>query len=324
MTNLRNLSLFGVLFGFLVVALGAWTRLVDAGLGCPDWPGCYGFVVFPTSELDVAIAEQRFPQFPYDINKAIPEVVHRYFAATLGLVAIALSFLSFKQSEDINIRYWCLGLLVFICCQGVFGYLTVSLKLLPIIVTGHLFGGFITVSLFFFIFIRAGNFPILSTFNIQKVKYIALTCLVLLLVQIFLGAWTSTNYASLACPDFPTCQGSFSPEMDFKNGFSFDQEVGPNYLYGLLDNPSRVAIHYSHRVTALILTFAYLVLISRLWFTAAAPLASSVGVILLTQISLGIMNVVYVLPLYIAIAHNLVAALLIITTLTINYLAWKK
>ena len=172
MTNLRNLSLFGVLFGFIVVALGAWTRLVDAGLGCPDWPGCYGFVVFPTSELDVAIAEQRFPQFPYDINKAIPEVVHRYFAATLGLVAIALSFLSFKQSEDINIRYWCLGLLVFICCQGVFGYLTVSLKLLPIIVTGHLFGGFITVSLFFFIFIRAGNFPILNTFNIQKVKYI--------------------------------------------------------------------------------------------------------------------------------------------------------
>lgn len=180
------------------------------------------------------------------------------------------------------------------------------------------------MSLFFFIFIRAGNFSVLNTFDIQKVKYIALTCLALLLVQIFLGAWTSTNYASLACPDFPTCQGSFSPDMDFKNGFSLNQEVGPNYLYGLLDNPSRVAIHYSHRVTALILTFAYLVLISRLWFTAAAPLASSVGVILLTQISLGIMNVVYVLPLYIAIAHNLVAALLLITTLTINYLAWKR
>ena len=215
-------------------------------------------------------------------------------------------------------------MLVFICCQGLFGYLTVSLKLLPIIVTGHLFGGFITVSLFFFIFVRAGNFDLLDRFNIQSLKYIALTCLVLLLIQIFLGAWTSTNYASLACPDFPTCQGSFSPEMDFKTGFSFDQEVGPNYLYGLLDNPSRVAIHYSHRVTALILTFAYLILISRLWFTAAAPLASTVGVILLTQISLGIMNVVYVLPLYIAIAHNLVAAMLLISTLMINYLAWKK
>ena len=250
--------------------------------------------------------------------------MHRYFAATLGLVAIVLSFLSFKQKEDINIRYWCLGLLFFICCQGVFGYLTVSLKLLPIIVTGHLFGGFITVSLFFFIFIRAGNFELLNNFYIQKVRYIASACLVLLLIQIFLGAWTSTNYASLACPDFPTCQGSYVPDMDFKNGFSLNQEVGPNYLYGLLDNPSRVAIHYSHRITALFLSLAYLILISRLWFTAAAPLASTLGVILLTQISLGIMNVVYVLPLYIAIAHNLVAALLLITTLTINYLAWKK
>ena len=324
MNYIKNLSFIGICMAFVVIALGAWTRLVDAGLGCPDWPGCYGFIVFPTNEAEIAIAESRYPMFPYDINKAIPEVVHRYFAATLGLVAIALSVLSFKQNQDINIRYWCLGLLIFICCQGLFGYLTVSLKLLPIIVTGHLFGGFITVSLFFFIFIRAGNFSVLNTFDIQKVKYIALTCLVLLLVQIFLGAWTSTNYASLACPDFPTCQGSFSPDMDFKNGFSLNQEVGPNYLYGLLDNPSRVAIHYSHRVTALILTFAYLVLISRLWFTAAAPLASSVGVILLTQISLGIMNVVYVLPLYIAIAHNLVAALLLITTLTINYLAWKR
>ena len=160
--------------------------------------------------------------------------------------------------------------------------------------------------------------------NIGHLKVLGGIALFALIVQIFLGVWTSTNYASLACPDFPTCQGSFSPEMDFKKGFSFDQEVGPNYLYGLLDNPSRVAIHYSHRVTALILTFAYLILISRLWFTAAAPLASTVGVILLTQISLGIMNVVYVLPLYIAIAHNLVAAMLLISTLMINYLAWKK
>ena len=116
MKAIRNLSLFGVLFGFVVVALGAWTRLVDAGLGCPDWPGCYGFVVFPTSELDIALAEERFPQFPYDINKAIPEVVHRYFAASLGLVAIILSFLSLKQHGDTRIKFWCFGLLFFICC----------------------------------------------------------------------------------------------------------------------------------------------------------------------------------------------------------------
>jgi len=324
MRKIQNLSLFGTIFSFIVIGLGAWTRLVDAGLGCPDWPGCYGFVVFPTSELDIALAEERFPQFPYDINKAIPEVVHRYFAASLGLVAIILSFLSLKQHGDTRIKFWCFGLLFFICCQGLFGYLTVSLKLLPIIVTGHLFGGFITAALFFFIFLKAGNFDFINSFHIQKLKYLALGCLIILLVQIFLGAWTSTNYASLACPDFPTCQGSFSPEMDFKNGFRLDQEVGPNYLYGSLDNASRVAINYSHRVTALLLTLCFIILISRLWFTAAAPLASTLGVVLLTQISLGIMNVVYFLPLYIAIAHNLVAALLLLTTLTINYLAWKK
>ena len=148
--------------------------------------------------------------------------------------------------------------------------------------------------------------------------------LFVLVIQIFLGAWTSTNYASLACPDFPTCQGSYYPEMDFESGFNLKQEVGPNYLYGLLDNEARGAIHYSHRITAIFLTIIFLILISRLWFSTAAPLASTLGIVLLTQISLGIMNVVYVLPLYIAIAHNLVAALLLLTTLYINMLAWKK
>ena len=149
-------------------------------------------------------------------------------------------------------------------------------------------------------------------------------CLIVLLVQIFLGAWTSTNYASLACPDFPTCQGSYYPEMDFESGFNLKQEVGPNYLYGLLENPARVAIHYSHRVTALVLTFFMLILIGCLWFTNAAPLSSTLGLVLLLQISLGIMNVVYVLPLYIAIAHNLIAAMLLLVTLLVNYLAFKK
>jgi cytochrome c oxidase assembly protein subunit 15 len=147
---------------------------------------------------------------------------------------------------------------------------------------------------------------------------------IVLVFQIFLGVWTSTNYASLACADFPTCQGTYLPEMDFKNGFNLNQEVGPNYLYGLLDNPARVAIHYSHRVSALLVTFIFLILMSRLWFSNAAPLASTLGVLLLTQITLGIINVIYVLPLYVAIAHNLVAACLVLATFTINYLAWKR
>ena len=324
MNNIKNLSLFGICLAFVVIALGAWTRLVDAGLGCPDWPGCYGFVVFPTNEAEIALAESRYPTFPYDINKAIPEVVHRYFAAALGFLAIIMVYYSFKQNENKNIRRWTVGLLIFICLQGLFGYLTVSLLLLPLIVTGHLFGGFTTLTLFFLIFLMSGKFSILEKMKIPKLKTIAIIALVVLIFQIFLGVWTSTNYASLACADFPTCQGSYMPEMDFKNGFNLNQEVGPNYLYGLLDNPSRVAIHYSHRVSAILVTIVFLVLISKLWFSNAAPLASTLGVLLLTQISLGIINVVYVLPLYVAIAHNLVAALLLLTVFAVNYLAWKK
>ena len=324
MNQIKNLSLFGICMAFVVIALGAWTRLVDAGLGCPDWPGCYGFVVFPINEAEIALAESRYPMFPYDINKAIPEVVHRYFAAALGLLAIFLVYLSFRRTKDKSIQGWSCFLLFFICCQGTFGYLTVSLKLLPIIVTVHLFGGFTTLLLLYFIYLKSRNFEIFNQINISNLKLISGIALVVLIFQIFLGVWTSTNYASLACADFPTCQGSYLPEMDFKNGFNLNQEVGPNYLYGLLDNPARVAIHYSHRISALLVTFIFLILMSRLWFSEAAPLASTLGILLLTQITLGIINVVYVLPLYVAIAHNLVAACLLLATFTVNYLAWKR
>ena len=324
MNQIKNLSLFGICFAFVVIALGAWTRLVDAGLGCPDWPGCYGFVVFPINEADIAIAESRYPLFPYDINKAIPEVVHRYFAAALGILAIFLVYLSFRGTSDKSIKGWSTFLLFFICCQGIFGYLTVSLKLLPIIVTLHLFGGFTTLTLFYFIYLKSRNFEIFDQINISNLKVISGIAFFALIFQIFLGVWTSTNYASLACADFPTCQGTYFPEMDFKNGFNLNQEVGPNYLYGLLDNPARVAIHYSHRVSAILVTIIFLILMSRLWFSEAAPLASTLGILLLTQIALGITNVIYVLPLYVAIAHNLFAACLLLATFTVNYLAWKK
>ena len=322
MKIMKGLSLFGICFAFVVIALGAWTRLVDAGLGCPDWPGCYGFVVFPTTEAEIQLAESRYPQFPYEIDKAIPEVVHRYFAAALGFLAILLVYFAFKYQLPKKIKAITSFLLFFICCQGLFGYLTVSLKLLPIIVTGHLFGGFITLSLFFYLFLNTTNG--IKNHNIGHLKVLGGIALFALIVQIFLGVWTSTNYASLACADFRTCQGKFIPEMDFREGFNLAQEVGPNYLYGLLDNEARVAIHYSHRISAIVLTIIFLILISRLWFSSAAPLASTLGVILITQISLGIMNVVYVLPLYIAIAHNLVAALLLLATLMVNLVIWKN
>ena len=267
------------------------------------------------------LAEQRYPQFPYEIDKAIPEVVHRYFAAALGFIAILLVAFAFKYNLPKKIKAITSFLLFFICCQGLFGYLTVSLKLLPIIVTGHLFGGFITLSLFFYLFLSTTDG--IRNHQIGHLKILGGIALIALLIQIFLGVWTSTNYASLACADFPTCQGTYLPDMDFSEGFNLSQEVGPNYLYGLLDNEARVANHYTHSISAKFLTLIFMVLITRLWFSSAAPLASTLGVILVTQISLGIMNVVYVLPLYIAIAHNLVAALLLLATLMVNLVIWK-
>ena len=319
--NTKNFAAIGVAFCFIVIGLGAWTRLADAGLGCPDWPGCYGFVTFPTTPDEIAIAETLYPESPVEIDKIIPEVVHRYFAAALGLLAIALVSIAFKEQK---MKTESLALLLIIIGQGIFGYLTVSLKLLPIIVTLHLFGGFTTLTLFYFIYLKSRNFEIFNQINISNLKIIAGVSFLALIFQIFLGVWTSTNYASLACADFPTCQGTYLPEMDFKSGFNLNQEVGPNYLYGLLDNPARVAIHYSHRVSAILVTFIFLILMSRLWFSEAAPLASTLGILLLTQIALGITNVVYVLPLYVAIAHNLFAACLLLATFTVNYLAWKK
>jgi cytochrome c oxidase assembly protein subunit 15 len=316
MINIKNFSFFAIFFAFVVIALGAWTRLVDAGLGCPDWPGCYGFVFFPTSGEEIAIAESRFPMFPYEIDKAIPEVVHRYFAAALGLIAIALMVIAYRTGAEKHIK----GLttfLFFICLQGLFGYLTVSLKLLPIVVTGHLFGGFITLSLFFYVFLHSSG--ILSKIHIPQLRGLTLIALALLIIQIFLGAWTSTNYASLACADFPTCHGSYWPNMDFKEGFNLFHEVGPNYLYGQLENDARTAIHYMHRLNAILVALVYAFLIYKLFQFGAGQLSAALGIVLITQISLGIMNVVFVLPLYVAIAHNLVAAMLLLTTLSAYY-----
>ena len=161
---------------------------------------------FLTTEAEVALAEQRYPAFPYEIDKAIPEVVHRYFAAALGLLAIFIVYLT-HRTEDKQTKEFQFFYLIFICCQGLFGYLTVSLKLLPIIVTTHLFGGFITLSTFFYLYIKNSNF--FKNFQIGHLKNLAMLALFVLVIQIFLGAWTSTNYASLACPDFPTCHGKW-------------------------------------------------------------------------------------------------------------------
>ncbi len=336
----RRLAIATTLLAAFVVALGAYTRLKDAGLGCPDWPGCYGFLTVPEHIDDIKIAEARFPDSPVEADKGWPEMIHRYFASTLGLLIIIQAVLCVRyfrrvkrENEDLAMvdrppLKLPLFLVLLVICQGIFGMWTVTLKLWPQVVSGHLLGGFATLSLLFLLTLRmfkssAQNHqmnefqPMSSHFSLW-----AVAGLVLVIVQVFLGAWTASNYAALACPDFPTCQGSWWPEMNLHAGFNLFQSIGPNYLGGIMDSDSRVAIHMVHRVGALLLT-AYLILMSwRLWRISNRPVKVAIVVVLVAltlQVSLGIINVVWLTPLPIAVAHNAGGAILLMTLVYLNF-----
>ena len=315
MEKIKTLSILSGLFGIIVVGLGAWTRLADAGLGCPDWPGCYGFVTIPMSPEEIEIANTKFPETPYEVAKAIPEVVHRYFAATLGFFIVCIYALTFRYKEvSANIRNLSLFLLVWVILQGAFGYLTVSLKLLPQIVTMHLMAGFLTVGLLWLLYFKIKDTSLAGreSWNFtSKTRSLLNLGLFLVAIQIFLGAWTSTNYASYSCTEFPLCQGQLLPEANYKDGFNFFQSIGPNYLGGLLDHESRLAIHLSHRIGALVVTLYLLFLCYHLIHLHKTKLAVCLLGILTLQVLLGISNVIFALPLLVAVGHNLGGLLLI-------------
>ena len=315
--NTKFIAAIGVAFCFVVIGLGAWTRLADAGLGCPDWPGCYGFITYPTTVEEIAIAEQLYPDSPVEIDKIIPEVVHRYFAASLGLLAIFLVFISFRENK---FKKTSSLLLLAIICQGIFGYLTVSLKLHPLIVTTHLFGAMIVASIFLIIYLRS------LKYNANYDALVANRNLIfigfgLIAFQIFLGAWTSTNYAARACLDLPLCQGQLLPNTNFSEGFNLFQTIGPNYLYGQLSNEARVAIHITHRVGAIVVFLYSLFLAFKLWSPQTKNIVIVFLSILAVQIFLGVNNILSSLPLWNAVAHNIVGVMLFLTFIVMIYLS---
>ena len=313
-------SSIGVAFCFVVIGLGAWTRLADAGLGCPDWPGCYGFVTFPTTPDEIAIAENLYPDSPVEIDKIIPEVVHRWFAASLGLLAIALLFIAFRENK---LKVESATLLLVIIGQGIFGYLTVSLKLHPLIVTSHLFGAMIATSLFLVIFMK--SLKITKTYDVLvRNKTLIIIGFVLIIFQIFLGAWTSTNYAARACLDLPYCQGQLVPDVDFKEGFNLFQSIGPNYLYGQMSNEARVAIHLTHRIGAIVVFFYSLFMAFKLWSKETKPIIIGFLVVLFTQVFLGVNNVLSSLPLWNAVAHNIVGVMLFLSFVIMTFLGFRR
>jgi len=306
---------------FAVVVLGAYTRLKDAGLGCPDWPGCYGYLSVPGAAANVETAEARFPHAPFEAHKAWPEMVHRYFAGTLGLLILAVAVLAIRGRNERTPLRLPLALLLLVIVQGAFGMWTVTLKLWPQVVATHLLGGFATLSLLWLMYLRLSPTAAIP-FALWPHAAIALVAVVL---QVMLGGWTTSNYAALACPDFPTCHGAWWPQMDAAAGFDVFQDIGPNYLGGLLDNTARIAIHMGHRIGALLVFLAVGSLAIRMFAIASARrLGIAVAVLLLVQIALGILNVVLTLPLPVATAHNGTGALLLLGVITVNYRSFRS
>lgn len=316
--RIRKLAGFGVIFALLVVSVGAYTRLADAGLGCPDWPGCYGFLTVPDEATEISTAEARYPEAPVEFAKAWWEMGHRYIAGALLLLVASILFVAYRAREEEDTPLKLAAVLMFVILwQAVFGAWTVTLKLWPQVVTGHLIGGFTTLSLMWLLFLRQGGLSDMVS-ALPRPNWLAKIAFVAVVVQIILGGWVSSNYAALACYDFPSCDGTYTPNIDLQQGFNIFQSVGPNYLGGLMTNEARMAIHWVHRIGAIVVLLVVGGLVIQT-VKQAAVIGYVLLAVLVTQITLGIVNVVWVLPLLNATAHNTVGALLLLVLVTINF-----
>jgi cytochrome c oxidase assembly protein subunit 15 len=316
-----RLVLAAVLLTLCVVVLGAYVRLSDAGLGCPDWPGCYGHLTVPQSDSALAHVEKAFPGKTFESHKAWKEMVHRYFAGTLGLLILAIFITAWRNRRRMHIPTGLpTVLLLVVAFQAALGMWTVTMLLKPVIVSAHLIGGMTTLALLTWLAHRRfGTLPSIYGANFNTLRPWARLGLVVLAVQIFLGGWTSSNYAALACTDFPACQGSLFPTMDFANAFHMIRELGETANGDQLSLAALTAIHWTHRLGALV-TFLYLgwLAYKAMRMPGIADLGVVIAGLLVTQVALGISNVMFSLPLPVAVAHNAVAALLLISLVVLN------
>lgn len=316
----KKLIYIATIITLCVVVLGAYVRLSDAGLGCPDWPGCYGTLTVPQSSEAIAHAQAAFPDSPVEHGKAWKEMIHRYLASTLGLFILAIFAMAWRKRSEIKVSPWLptalVGLVIF---QGMLGMWTVTLLLKPVVVTAHLMGGMSTLALLTWLTHRHWGEISATYLTARNLRLLLRGALVILLVQIFLGGWTSTNYAALACTDFPTCHGAWIPDMDFGNAFHWFRELGVDKAGKPLELSAFVAIQWTHRIGALV-TFIYLGLLclSLLRQSPLRRLASIMIALLIVQVSLGVANLLLHLPLVLAVAHNMVAALLLMVVVALN------
>lgn len=335
---MRRLALAAVLLGFTVVVLGAYVRLTAAGLGCPDWPGCYGHLTPIGAEQSVADGAALAGP-PLDLTKAWHEMIHRYAASTLGLLIVLIAALGIASRHESPSRAsYAAALLGIVVVQGALGMLTVTWLLRPLIVTLHLLFGLTTVALLWWLWLslrtQSGGAETAWAAHpagvalhptrlrtIAVARRLAILALVVVAAQIALGGWTSSNYAAIACPDFPTCQGSWWPQMDFRHAFVLWHAPRVDYEGGVLASAARIAIHFTHRIGALVtactLAAAAIAALRQRALTRPRSMAWLVLAALAVQLSIGISMVLRGFPLWLATAHNAGAALTLLAVVAL-------
>ena len=321
--RLRQLTWVTLFLTFDLVLFGAFTRLTDSGLGCPDWPGCYGHASPVGAGGHIAAAQAAMPTGPVTLSKAWIEMIHRYLASGVGALILVLAVLTWWHRRRIHVSpWWPTVTLVWVCIQGAFGALTVTMKLFPAIVTLHLLGGLVLLALLRHQSLLYQSPSALAmpsptacraAASARALRWGVYGVTALVWLQIALGGWVSTNYAVLACTSFPTCQGAWWPDMDWRNGFTLWRELGVNASGEALPFPALTAIHVAHRLGAVVVVLAVLALAVALWRLPPMRRAAR-GLVLLAgwQVVTGLSNVVLGWPLLAAVAHTGGAAALVI------------
>ena len=311
--GLRRLAWLAAALALFVIVFGAFVRLSNAGLSCPDWPTCYGQLTWPTQTNDVATANAAFPNRPFESDKAWREQVHRMLVGGLSVLTFALGIWAFVRRRDLGrLAFVPMAACIVIVFQALLGMWTVTLKLLPLVVTSHLLGGLTLFALLIYTALRLSVTPMGNVEN-STLRRMTIIGIVLLGCQIALGGWTSANYAALACGlDFPTCLGQWHPPTDFSSAFVLWRGIGVDYEGGVLDAAARTAIQLAHRLgAAVVFVYGLILAFVAIRRREARPLAIALGIALAAQVGLGIGNVKLGLPLPVATAHNAGAAILL-------------
>lgn len=323
----KKLILIALILTFFLIPLGAYVRLSDAGLGCPDWPGCYGQITPHHAADEINAALQTNPDGRVSHAKAWKEMTHRYVAGTLGLLILAIFITAWRQRKQMQGGVGLpLVLLMIVVLQAALGMWTVTQLLKPLVVTAHLLGGMTTLALLVWLWRRERARSHHAYFApVDHVRSAALIGLLLVILQIALGGWVSANYAALACSDFPLCQNALIPPMDFRHAFTLHRNLGETATGELVSLNALTAIHWTHRVMALIVTVYLIWLATRLYkISGYSGIATMLLGTVALQVGLGISNVVFSLPLPVAVAHNAGAALLLAGMVMLNFRVQRK